>query len=777
MSIALGTVVIQMNSDGTANVSITGASITEADGTVIQLPTLSAVNQKVIPAPVVVVPAPPTGTLTITQSSQTEPATVTLTVVPVAGPGATIASVVFQGNGITATPITKAPYSISEPGVPAGSYVVSAVITDNHGLTTTLPAQTLVVKSAAPQTPAPTISLSGTTTGVAPATATLTATASAASGATLSSVQFFSNGVSVGTDTKAPYTLSVPSLTTGTYVFTAVATDSLGQSTTSNSVSDVVTSGSVTPPPPPVSGAPLVLYTNLASGPNSGGENNLGTYLSVFGKNFGNDPSKVQVFVGDHEVDNYRYLGTSLGRSDVQQISTQLGSIGSPTLGTALPVRVVVNGVSSNADITFTPNPGRMLFVDNVKGNDTTAVPGDITKPYRHVQVSSTTGASAYAAWKPGDIIVMRQGEWTDQGNGGYFMKFINVNGTAPTGVSGTGPLTLMAYPTEVVQINLPFSSKAAGGISGVDATAFTGGKWFTICDIHIEAGGNSGVIDPQIAADHWRIVNNELTAATATNTAKAAGITGNGTNQFWVGNHIHNIAGGSNQEMHAIYIDGDGSYEIAYNVIEDVTGGNGFQTYNAGTSGPSTTTSNINFHHNIVHDISKHGLNIADGTLNNVRLWDNIVYNTQYAGIRFNTNQLNGFKFYNNTVYNTNLSKNGNYGALTNDWNFPKTAVDIQNNIICPTNGTLYAGGSVGFGGTIGTIANNLCFGGKGTALGTNAVSANPNFVNAAAGDFHLAVNSPALGKGSSAVSSIVVTDYDTNVIVAPYDIGALQG
>jgi len=36
-----------------------------------------------------------------------------------------------------------------------------------------------------------------------------------------------------------------------------------------------------------VAGGPLVLYTDLISGPNSGGENNKGAYLSIFGKNFG----------------------------------------------------------------------------------------------------------------------------------------------------------------------------------------------------------------------------------------------------------------------------------------------------------------------------------------------------------------------------------------------------------------------------------------------------------------------------------------------------------
>ena len=40
-------------------------------------------------------------------------------------------------------------------------------------------------------------------------------------------------------------------------------------------------------PSPAASGAPVVLYTDITSGPNTGGENNKGIYLSVFGKNFG----------------------------------------------------------------------------------------------------------------------------------------------------------------------------------------------------------------------------------------------------------------------------------------------------------------------------------------------------------------------------------------------------------------------------------------------------------------------------------------------------------
>lgn len=528
------------------------------------------------------------------------------------------------------------------------------------------------------------------------------------------------------------------------------------------------------------SDAPIVLYTDIASGPNSGGENNHGAYLSIFGKNFGSSGlgSIVKVTVGGIEVDNYRYLGASKGRADMQQISVQIGALGNPTSGVALPIQVIVNGVDSNTDQTFVVNPGRMLFVDNVHGNDSTAVPGDITHPYRHVQVSDPTQA-AYGAMQPGDIIVMRGTgtAWTDLGNDTYFTKFINKDASAPTGASGTGPFTLMSYPTEDVFIDIAGNVGKKGAISGVDTTSFAGGLWITLADLRIESGGNAGVIAVQIAGDHWRIVNNELTAATATNNALAGGINGNGINSYWVGNHIHNIAGGSAQENHGIYIDGDGSYEIAYNTIEQVSGGNGMQIYVNGDNG-SDSGNNVSFHHNLVHDISKHGINIADGSQNNIKVWDNIVYNTAYASLRFNTNTLHGAKIYNNTFFNAVTSANPNYGTITNDWNFPSDALDMENNILWPAAGMKYAGGSVGFSTGIGTISNNLWNGGTGSfTFDAHPVTGDPLFVATASADFHLQATSPAIDAGSATVSPIVSNDFDIVVsrpVGAGFDVGA---
>ncbi|MHB8660871.1 MAG: fibronectin type III domain-containing protein, partial [Minisyncoccota bacterium] len=524
---------------------------------------------------------------------------------------------------------------------------------------------------------------------------------------------------------------------------------------------------------------PLVLYTDILSGPNSGGENNQGAYLSIFGKNFGTTGlgTTVKVYINNVEVNNYRYLGVSKGRPDIQQITVQVGALGNPTPGAALPIKVVVNGVSSNTDKTFIVNPGRILFVDNVSGNDSTAIPNDITHPYQNVQTGSAS-AGAYGAVQPGDIIVMRGTgtAYNTVGLNNSFLRFLHKAGTQPTGAAGTGPITLMSYPGEDAFI-LNTSDIAISGVDRSNSTYQDGGAWITISGLRIEGDGKDGVINMQIASDHWRIVNNDLSSPGAGSiTVLAGGITGNGTNTVIYGNQIHNILGAGG-ESHGVYVDGDGSYDIGYNNIHDVDSGYGIQAYNAGSNG-SSATNNFSVHHNLVHDINgKSGINIADGSTAGFKVWDNIIYNTNNSGIRFNSSPtLIGAQVYNNIFYNADLS--GRYSVVQNDWNaMSSSQLSFKNNIVWATSGGTYIGGTFGAG----IMSNNLWYGVGGTpSEDTNGISANPAFVSAGS-DFHLTAGSPAIDAGSSAVSSLVTDDYDTTTPRpqppgGAYDIGAYE-
>jgi hypothetical protein len=98
---------------------------------------------------------------------------------------------------------------------------------------------------AGPHT-APSVAITSPAAGatyVAPATVPLTATASAFDSATISSVAYYSGTTLIGSATAAPYAVSWTGVAAGSYSLTAVATDSLGSTTTSAPVGITVSSG------------------------------------------------------------------------------------------------------------------------------------------------------------------------------------------------------------------------------------------------------------------------------------------------------------------------------------------------------------------------------------------------------------------------------------------------------------------------------------------------------------------------------------------------------
>ena len=529
--------------------------------------------------------------------------------------------------------------------------------------------------------------------------------------------------------------------------------------------------------------APLILYTDLASGPNHGGEHNDGTYLSIFGKRFGTGGlgSRVKVLIGEAAVAGYRYLGPSKGRPDIEEITVQIGSLGNPALGVPLPVEVVVDGLASNTNHTFTVTRGRILFVDNVHGNDNTARVGDIKRPFRHVQTPDLS-EGAWGSAEPGDIIVMRgtRVPWTDVGFEHYFMRYRDKSGTPPGSGRHSGPIAIIGYPGEDVFIHGTLAAGiTAGCISAINGQTYPGiGQWAVIADLRIDCEGYDGPISQEIYGDHWRVINNDLSASTAPTAGphvpRMAGITGNGCDAVWLGNHIHDIQG-SVGEAHGIYIDGDGSYDIAYNLIEHIRSGNGFQTFANGDNG-SSSISYVRFHHNLIRDVAKHGINIADSSRDHFLIYDNIISDTACSGIRFNTLDLRDAFILNNTFYDTDTSRKSDCAALANDWRLRPDALTLENNIFVAVAGTAYAGGEVNFPQFPGIAADNVFYGGTPPTLGELALTARPAFIDPSAGDFRLRSPGPGSGAAPGNIAPVIQTDYDLNTRSAQRpEIGAL--
>jgi hypothetical protein len=194
-----------------------------------------------------------TAGITITVTSSDQPPTVTLTA---PGDGATfqttdtitfsadasddhgVAKVeYFEGRTLIGT-ATSAPFDV-QSSLPAGSHVIFASATDTIGQVTR--SSSITVNVVASNQP-PTITLSSAQSGTvlaAPANISLSAIATDDGGIT--QVEFFQDGVSLGSVTSAPFEKSVQNLAAGIYNFTAVAHDNGGLATASTAVQIRVT--------------------------------------------------------------------------------------------------------------------------------------------------------------------------------------------------------------------------------------------------------------------------------------------------------------------------------------------------------------------------------------------------------------------------------------------------------------------------------------------------------------------------------------------------------
>jgi Tol biopolymer transport system component len=190
---------------------------------------------------------PPTVTITNPGNGSTSlvntPITVTASATASVG---VIASVQFYVNGTSLGTSTTFPYSATWTPTAVGTYTLSALATDIFG-NQAVSSNISVTINAAPSvgivSPIPNATI------VVGTTQTVTATAAATTpGATISKVQFFANGASLGTINSAPYSVTWTPATAGSVSLTAIATDSNGTQTTSPAVVVTVTNGPTTPP-------------------------------------------------------------------------------------------------------------------------------------------------------------------------------------------------------------------------------------------------------------------------------------------------------------------------------------------------------------------------------------------------------------------------------------------------------------------------------------------------------------------------------------------------
>jgi hypothetical protein len=187
----------------------------------------------------------------------TAPANITVSATATDSDG-TVARVDFYAGTTLIGSDPTSPYNITWSNVPAGTYSLTAIATDNNNASTTSVARSVTVNGA--QNQPPSVSLTSPANGAtftAPATITISATASDADG-TVARVDFYQGATLIGSDATAPYSITWSNAPAGSYSLTARATDDDGAVTAS-------AARTITVNPPP-NQPPSVALTSPANG-------------------------------------------------------------------------------------------------------------------------------------------------------------------------------------------------------------------------------------------------------------------------------------------------------------------------------------------------------------------------------------------------------------------------------------------------------------------------------------------------------------------------------
>jgi hypothetical protein len=525
------------------------------------------------------------------------------------------------------------------------------------------------------------------------------------------------------------------------------------------SISALPVQGQTTPPP-------RIFFTDLLSGPNTSGENNTGTILTIYGKNFGTTQGSSSVTIGGGAVASYLLWG---GRSKAASPTAQLEmisvAIGS---GTATGQVVVTTSAGSSTcenaqdNCQFTVRPGNIHCVATT-GNDSNS--GNFPSS------CWATIAKAKNALLGGDIAYVKDGvSQTAMDNYNAALAIINNSCTA------SSPCALLAYPGATATIGTPsltygLRTPAVGG---------TKNNW-VLAGFSIQ--GQTGM--DLLNVDSWRVINNDFYCPQGGGQS-ACMHTDTTTNYFFYGNYTHNVGdqhGSIDKFYHGNYYTTNSNHiwagwnEVNNNPTGSTTQGGcrAIQFFSTGGSNQF----DLHIFNNYVHNAICDGLNFAtvDPSKGTVEAYNNIVFHvgtgpdpangsSNYTCISVGGGSSANVLAYNNTFYDCGGRRTSDSGAAD-----PGPLL-MANNIVYQLSGESYI--SPNSNASLLSGSNNLWYGLSSAPSQTGVnVTVNPLLANAGT-DFTLQASSPAIGAGTG--SRAAAADFAGNIRPAIPSIGAYE-
>ena len=530
---------------------------------------------------------------------------------------------------------------------------------------------------------------------------------------------------------------------------------------------------------------PRLFFSDLESGPNSGGEKNAGAYVTVYGKRFGAAQGSSTVTIGGGGASAYPVWTDT-------KITFQLGT------AAASGGIVVTTAAGKSNPVPFTVRRGNIRFVA-INGNDSSD--GTFGKPWK-------TMPHAVQTITAGDIIYAMNGVRQIEEDGQGWNAAITLRSEWCT---GSVARALVAYPGATVlagardgspNFGVRTTDSSGGGGACQGNWVFAGLSLTSLAGMAL-AGGS-----------HWRIVGNDFTCPNGD--GGGACFESNQANylQFY-GNNVHDAGKiGASALYHGVYFSTDSSHiDMGWNTISNVHGCRGLQVHSSplGNGGPSDPTGrnqfDLSIHDNVIHDTQCDGMILAtiDPSKGKVEVYNNIIYDAgkgpnnpeqtggwaciNIAGTTNNGVEGGGMvEVFQNTMYNCGTFRtppyaNSNAGVVNNAGN-GNLKVRVRNNVFYQAAnippfvsyiGTQLCTGSTPCPGIFGS--NNLFFNTPlpGNPNITKSTNKDPGFVNLAAKDFHLTAGSAAKGAGVDLGPAADMDGYPRGG-TAGYDLGAFQ-
>ena len=486
--------------------------------------------------------------------------------------------------------------------------------------------------------------------------------------------------------------------------------------------------------------APQIFYTDLLSGPATGGEAGQGAFVTLYGVGFGDTRGASTITIGGMQAAAYPIW------SD-KRITLQVGS----TAHTGAVVAHVAGGGESNG-MPFTIRPGHIYFVAR-NGNDSNS--GSSRKPWKTLVTAKNT-------MQPGDITYAMDG--VEQSTLDMYDSAFSIQTSGKAGA----PLAIVAYPGARVTIGTFEGPRIAARTPNVDRSS----------DHWVLAGltfqGAQEALDVT-ASEDWRIIDDDFSCPNGFGPTGCIE-TSQATFIAFLGNHVHDIARpGTTKAYHAVYFSTDSNnIEVGWNTISNVRGCRGLQFHSSPLDANTGFNQyNLSVHDNTIHDTVCDAINFAtiDPSKGSVNAYNNIIYNAgtgpdpedggaDYACIYVQGGANRGapgagiVDIYNNTMYNCGARRNTDSGAISLSSGSPLQQVRLSNNVILLRHGESLVSDNSTWRPLL-SQTNILWFASGSSSLphqqsGLHFMLRDPLLQDPDHGDFTLGKGSPAIATGT---------------------------